>query len=228
MDASNGCEHSIFNHELTPAKFLLKSQSFEAIIRKDNEPDFHKVKKSDNIESYKTFPMVVQAIKTGSRADRVYLGSSDVDYIYEVGPLVVKCSNIYKKWNMEKLKIWNKKDDNLFFENTENPGFYRVYDKTGKYIEPRTMQTKIAPMIPGVKNVAAFEKPSAALHLTSRPSTLLQGRQSLLQDDEDSVVALKCQYWPRDVWEELKNRKLNHLNLQEIKGNYILHFNYYY
>ena len=169
--------------------------------------------------------MGVQATKTGSRAD---LESSDVDYIYEVGPLVVKCSNIYKKWNMEKLMIWNKKDDNLFFENTENPGFYRVYDKTGKYMEPRTMQNKIAPMIPGVKQVAAFENPSAALHLTSPPSTLLQGRQYLLQDDEESVVALKCQHWPQDVWEKFKNRKLNHLNLQETKGNCILQFNYYY
>ena len=52
MDASNGRENSISNHELTPAKFLLKSQSFEALTRKDKEPNFHMVKKSYDIESY--------------------------------------------------------------------------------------------------------------------------------------------------------------------------------
>ena len=111
-------------------------------------------------------------------------------------------------------------DDNLFFEKTENPGFYRVYYNSDKPMEPRTIQTKIATMISSVKKVAALKKPSAALHSTSPTSIVLQGRQYLLQVDEDSVVALKHHHWPQDTWGKFKNRKLNHLNLQETKGNY--------
>ena len=247
MDVSDGSDDSFSNHELAAAEFLLKSQSFEALLRKDKEPDLYKIKKSEDIESNITFSMVVQRIKTGSRADQVYLESSDVDYIYEVGPLIVKCSNKYKKWHMGKWMILKKKDVNLSFENTENPGFYRVYDDTRKCVEPRTIQTKIAPMIPGVIKIGALEKPSAALPLSGPPSIPLRGRQysvalplsdpplvpfwgrqNSLQDHADSVVALKCQEWPQDVWEKFKSRNLNHLNLQEIKGNDILQFNFYY
>ena len=34
------------------------------------------------------FPMIVQVIKCGSRAEQIYLESSDIDYMYEVGPLL--------------------------------------------------------------------------------------------------------------------------------------------
>ena len=209
------------NPQLTPAKFLLKTQSFEALMRKDKEPDFHKINKSGNVESNKLFPTVVQAIKTGSRADRVYLESSDVDYIYEVGPLLVMENG---KWNMEKLMMSNERDDNLFFEKTENPGFYTVCKK-GQKINPLTIKMKIKPMLSEVKVLAAQKKPSAAY-----PSSGLILTQFLrkIDNNEDQVIALKCQDWPQDIWEKFESRKLNHLNLQAIRGNYILQSNFYY
>ena len=72
------------------AKFLLKSLSFEAIIFEDKEECGYEIIKSGYNVSQYTFPMVMQAIKTGSRADRIYLETSDVDYMYEIGPLVVQ------------------------------------------------------------------------------------------------------------------------------------------
>ena len=225
MDSNNGSENFISNPELTPAEFLLKTQSFEALTRKDKEPDFHKINKLGNIESNKLFPTVVQAIKTRSRADRVYLESSDVDYIYEVGPLDVKCSNMYKKWNMKKLMILKKKDDNLFFENTENQGFYTICDNKGQKLNPLTINLKIKPLLSEVKKLAAQKKLSAAYPSSNPLSTQSPGK---IDGKEDVVIALKCQDWPQDIWEKFENRNLNHLHLQEIKRNYILQFNFYY
>ena len=43
------------------------------------------------------FPMIVQVIKCGSRAEQIYLESSDIDYMYEVGPLLVGRNIFLKK-----------------------------------------------------------------------------------------------------------------------------------
>ena len=78
---------------------------------------------------------------------------------------------------------------------------------------------KIKPMLSEVKVLAAQKKPSAAY-----PSSDLRK----IDDNEDQVIALKCQDWPQDIWEKFESRKLNHLNLQAIRGNYILQSNFYY
>ena len=70
-------------------KFILKSWSFGAVFFKDKQPDFYKVVKSNDKVSKLTFPMVIQAIKTVSRADQTYLDTSGLDYMYEVGPMMV-------------------------------------------------------------------------------------------------------------------------------------------
>ena len=181
------------------AQFLLKSQSFEAIMSEDKEQDIYEIKTSSDqkkISKY-LFPTVTQAIKTGSRADQLYLDTSDYDYMYEVGPLFVQR-------RPETLK-----EDNLefYFQRTKNPGFYIIFDSSGGYLHPAVMKSKLVFKVRDVKHVALLKSPS----LPSKP-------QDMLKVDEDSVIALKCQEWPDDVWNNFKERNLNQQQLHEIKG----------
>ena len=187
------------------AHFLLKSQSFQAIIRKDEEPEFYRIIKSGGETSELMFPMVVQAIKTGSRADQLYLKRSDIDYMYEVGPLVVG----RKQNQLEKELNTTTNDVSLHFSNTKNAGFYTISDKKDGYMFPVAMQSKLAPMIREVKQVASLKETSAAL-LTEVKTTF--------NSEEDSVIALKCQEWPDDIWKNFEERNLQHLNMQQLKG----------
>ena len=180
-------------------KFLLKSWSFRAVLFKDEQPDFYRVIKSNDVVSKLMFPMVVQAIKTGSRADQIYLDTSDVDYMYEVGPMSV-ATNTSKNFNSV-----NSGDEVLFLRSTRNVGFYTISDKDGGFIYPVVMQTKLAPIIREVKQVALLKETSAALPVQN---------ESLTQADEDSVIALKCMEWPDDIW--VKFAKRNPKILQDI------------
>ena len=74
------------------------------------------------------------------------------------------------------------------------------------------MQSKLAPIIREVKQVASLEKTSAAL---------LTEIKMMFNSEEDSVIALKCQEWPDDVWKNFEERNLQHLNMQQLKGDYI-------
>ena len=186
------------------AHFLLKSQSFQAIIRKDEEPEFYRIIKSGGEISELMFPMVVQAIKTGSRADQLYLKRSDIDYMYEVGPLVVG-----RKQNQLEKELNTTTNVSLHFSNTKNAGFYTISDKKDGYMFPVAMQSKLAPMIREVKQVASLKETSAAL-LTEVKTTF--------NSEEDSVIALKCQEWPDDIWKNFEERNLQHLNMQQLKG----------
>lgn len=170
-------------------KFLLNSWSFEAVLFKDKQPDVYRVIKSNDAVSKLMFPMVVQAIKTGSRADQVYLDTSDVDYMYEVGPMVI-ATNTTKN----NLDLGN---EILFLKGTSNVGFYTICDADGGYVYPVVMQTKLAPIIREVKQVALLKETSAALSIENK---------NLLQSDEDSVIALKCMDWPNDIWQKLAER----------------------
>ena len=82
--------------------------------------------------------MVVQAFKTGSRVDQLYLNSSDVDYMYEVGPLLVQRKPVeYIKY----LKYLNMLQDHFefYFQSTKNAGFYTTCDSSAGYLYPVTM-----------------------------------------------------------------------------------------
>ena len=135
------------------------------------------------------FPMIVQAIKTGSRADQMYLDTSDVDYMYEVGPMVI-ATNTTKN-------IVDSGNEILFLKCTSNTGFYTICDVDGGYVYPVVMQTKLAPIIRQVKQVALLKETSPAL--------LIQ-KENSVQADEDSVIALKCMEWPDDIWQKLAKR----------------------
>ena len=169
--------------------FFLKSWSFEAVLFKDKQPDFYRVVKSDGAVSKLMFPMVVQAIKTGSRADQLYLDTSDVDYMYEVGPMVIATNTTKNNVDLGS--------EILFLKGTSNVGFYTICDVDGGYVYPVVMQTKLAPIIREVKQVALLRETSAALSIQN---------ENLFQSDEDSVIALKCMNWPDDIWGKLAER----------------------
>ena len=83
--------------DITLAQFLLKCQFFPALFHKDKEKDKYQIIKSDDKVSKYMFPMIVQVTKCGSRAEQIYLESSDIDYMYEVGPLLVGRKRFKKK-----------------------------------------------------------------------------------------------------------------------------------
>lgn len=186
-------------------KFILKSWSFGAVFFKDKQPDFYKVVKSNDKVSKLTFPMVIQAIKTGSRADQTYLDTSGLDYMYEVGPMMVATNT--------NENIAHQGNEMLFLKCTQNVGFYTIRDKDGAYIYPVAMQTMIAPIVQDVKRVALLKETSAALPVQT---------ENLSRADEDSVIALKCMEWPDDIWKKLakRNPKILQDIMPTLKGKF--------
>ena len=213
--------------DITLAQFRLKCQFFPALFHKDKEKDKCQIIKSDDKVSKYMFPMIVQVIKCGSRAEQIYLESSDIDYMYEVGPLLVGRKRFKKK--------------TFYFDITNNPGFYTVCDEEGGYLHPMALQSRFATVIHGVKQVASLEKTSATLPSITSPPEILQhisnqfgmarnemenynqfGMQhNQIKINEDSVIALKCQEWPKDIWKKFKKRKLGHVNMQQLKGDFM-------
>ena len=210
------------------AKFQLKCQLFPALFHKDENKDKYQIIKSDEKVSEYMFPMIVQVIKRGSRAEQVYLDFSDIDYIYEVGPILVGRKKQFKK--------------TFYFDTAKTPGFYTVSDEKGGYLYPMSLQSSFAPVIHGVKKIASLQTTSAALpSIPLPPGTLQQISNGLgmelfkqpelyclkyfgmrpVQSNEDSVIALKCQKWPKDIWKKFKNRQPGNVSLQQLKGDLI-------
>ena len=203
------------NHAL----LILRSCFFKALFCEDSYKDFYKVVKSDDKISTLMFPMIVQVIKTGSRADQTYLGNSDVDYMYEVGPNLVLSNNMKHYTKVPS----DFREEFLYLCSTENTGFYRIQDKNNRYVYPRVLQSKVAPIIREVKAVAKMERSSAKLSLkkTNNFHEEFSG--------EDTVIAFKCIEWPQDIWEAFSYRNLKHIeNLMPIlKGKYCSLFIHY-
>ena len=239
------------NDEIIPdvirAQFLLKCQFFDAIYKKDHYQDIYQIIESDEKVSKHLFPMIIQAVKSGSRAEQIFMEYSDVDYIYEIGPLLVG----EKKEDLKQDCELKETDVTFYLDITKNPGFYTVCDEEGGYLYPKALQCKFAPVFHGVKQMASLNEVSATLprivlpHHALRPYVLQnplqqhsafgmprmpditkslfylmkQEQLSQVPFKEDSVIALKCQKWPRDIWKNFQKRNPEHLNLEQLKGN---------
>ena len=66
---------------------------------------------------------------------------------------------------------------------------------------------------------SAFAMPEMPNILKSFSYLKEQEERSQVFFNEDSVLALKCQKWPRDIWKNFQKRKPEHLNLELLKGN---------
>ena len=178
------------------AQFILKSCFFQPLFHEDLHRDFYEVVKSDDKISILLFPMIVKVIKTGSRADRTYLAKSDIDYMYEVGPVSILTKS---KKDYTKVPVGSS-DKSLYLCSTENRGFYRIQDKDEGYVYPRVLQSKLAPIIRDVKQVALLKDSKANLSLGERNSFDKNLKK------EDTVIAFKCMEWPQDIWEDFSDR----------------------
>ena len=221
--ANNATEEisiSILSDEQTEnrALFISKSCFFKALFHEDSHQKFYEVFKSDDNISTLMFPMIARVIKTGSRADQTYLGNSDVDYMYEIGPNLVLTNNTkhYAKVPSEL------GDEFLYLRSTENKGFYQILDKNNRYVYPRVMQSKLAPIIREVKKVASKKSSSPTLSLEKS-----QNPQEFR--DEDTVIAFKCIEWPQDIWEAFSQRNPKHIEdlMSVLKSKYCSIFVYY-
>ena len=114
------------NHAL----LILRSCFFKALFCEDSYTAFYEVFKSIDKISTLMLPMIVQVIKTGSRADQTYLGNSDVDCMYEVGPNLVLGNNMKHYTKVPS----DFRDEFLYLCSTENTGFYRIQDKNNRYV----------------------------------------------------------------------------------------------
>ena len=127
--------------------------------------------------------------------------------MYEVGPFPVLTKS---KEDYEKIPV-SSNDASLYLCSTENKGFYRIQDKDKGYVYPRIIQSKLAPIIRDVKQVALLEESKANLSLNKRNSF------DENQSDEDTVIAFKCVEWPQDIWEDFSDRNPKHIeNLMSI------------
>lgn len=237
------------NPDVTHAQFLLKCQFYDAIFWEDQAQDIYQIIKSNEKVSKHLFPMIIQVVKCGSRAEQIYMDDSDIDYIYEIGPLLVG----EKKEELKQDCEIKENKDTFYLDITKNPGFYTVCDREGGYLHPVALQSKFAPVFHAVKQMASLNKTSTTLPPIALPPHALpphtlqnplkqhsafgnpitpdifksfsylmeQGRLSQVSFNEDSVMAFKCQKWPRDIWKNFQKRKPEHLNLEQLKGNLI-------
>ena len=188
------------------ARFRLKASFFQALLFDDPNPEFYEVVKSSEKLSILMFPMIAKVIKTGSRADKVYLHNSDIDYMYEICPIVVNSKPFTKPLTIDS------GDESLYLYSTDNTGFYTICDKNEGYIYPRVMQPKLAPIIRDVKGIAKLEESSPDLSLNER---------NVVDRLEDTVIAFKCKEWPKDIWEDFSARNPKYIgNMTDLKGKY--------
>ncbi|XP_057293158.1 uncharacterized protein LOC130621822 [Hydractinia symbiolongicarpus] len=188
-------EDSLVRIEYT-ANLMLRTQLFKAQFEVDRKRDCFTYLDDDLPISHTLFPIITKAVKTGSRAERVYLSHSDVDYIYEIGPL-----KVYSVIDSLRRKKFT-------YKRTDHAGFYQIIDKHGCVLYPKVMQVKLAPMLGSTapefdstfKQIAMEEKTKAALP---------QG-----QKKEDTVIAMVIGGWPHEIWKQFAGR--NHLWCEDI------------
>uniref|UniRef100_A0A7M5VG66 Mab-21-like HhH/H2TH-like domain-containing protein n=1 Tax=Clytia hemisphaerica TaxID=252671 RepID=A0A7M5VG66_9CNID len=78
------------------------------------------------------FPTTIRRFLAGSRAERLFIESSDYDFIYEVGPGMVTPD--FKE---------GQEECRFYCTPTMNIGFYYVFDSNKQKLSPATLQAKM-------------------------------------------------------------------------------------
>ena len=130
------------------------------------------------------FPTLIQRYLTGSRAEFLYTDKSDYDYLYEIGPGVVRDHR--EKRNDDPL-------GQFYWKPTENPGFYTIEDRNGKFLYSQIVQQKLAPLFltgqePHNRHQYDFEDTSKI-------------RAAISYSNKDFVIGLRLAEWPKELLE---------------------------
>ena len=218
--------------EIDPYKEERKSQIHEFLVCAyeiqcfENDKECRKakledycIKKIDDEFSLSSifFPAITKIHTTGSRAEKLWIPSSDKDTVYEIGPGLVS----------QKPPPGSQLDNVFFWEEAENIGYYRVSDSKGGYIYPQDLQMKLAPTFQYLNKLSNRSNQD---HLqTVSPLPQAKGGYDAneektnaavkLDDDDDHVIGLKLDKWPDSVQEHFKLKlESAPFNLQEIFG----------
>ena len=153
-------------------RMLLKSQAFPSLLHPDDH-SFDFIKSHRPLSKLLSPLTVMKVLKTGSRAEQVYIPDSDIDYMYEIGPMTITdsgfqtsssndCIDVMKNFVMKLNKILSKRPAFQCFP-TEYPGFYRIIDKDGGYVYPLMVQSIVSPIIDMANKLSVLNKPFATL-----------------------------------------------------------------
>ena len=62
----------------------------------------------------------------------------------------------------------------------------------------------------------------ALLSRFTSPNLLKQQKPpQIMSHNEESVIAVRCHKWPKDIWTNFENRTPRHLNLEQLKCDLI-------
>ena len=144
------------------------------------------------------FPSVIGRIFTGSKAEGLSRKNSDVDCMYEIGPVLIHST--------KKERCW-------YISPSDKPGFYLVRDEADRLIHPKLVQQQVAPCL---KSGTGRAELSTADALFSRPqSVTLPNSEHEHRRTRDNVAALRLASWPANVLENFLKRSRNRPILQE-------------
>ncbi|XP_066919734.1 uncharacterized protein [Clytia hemisphaerica] len=161
------------------------------------------------------FPTVIKAYKSGSVSEKLDIEDSDLDYIYEIGPAIVR----------DKSNIALDSVENTFYHvKTPNDGFYRIEDRDGKFIYPVCLQRALYHMlkinesdhdvqhsivIDHVDNRRDEDSPKSTEHSLNVNEKTEAPSASISSATKDKVIALRLEEWPMDIKKDFLDRNPN-------------------
>ena len=81
------------------------------------------------------FPTLMRKYLTGSRAEFLYTNNSDYDYLYEIGPGLVR--------DFRQKHHQDNPTGEFYWRSTENPGFYTIEDANGRFLYSNIVQQNL-------------------------------------------------------------------------------------
>jgi len=72
---------------------VLQSQAYPSLMSED-ETDYICMKSNLPMSQAFSPPTIMKVVKIGSRAEQLYLPESDIDYIFEIGPMEISSPTI--------------------------------------------------------------------------------------------------------------------------------------
>ncbi|XP_066919873.1 cyclic GMP-AMP synthase-like receptor 2 [Clytia hemisphaerica] len=169
--------------------------------------------------SHVHFPTVIKTYKSGSVSEKLDLEDSDLDYIYEIGPAIVR----------DKSNNTLDSVENTFYHlKTLNDGFYRIEDRDGKFVYPVCLQRALYHTLNinenerdsdfyfnniGKEKARLREQDAKKFSVDEKPEA---PSASISSATKDKVIALRLEKWPMNIKKDFLDRKTNFKEFSEI------------